>query len=384
MLTIELFLVFAVATLDKKLNDLDDKLTEVTGGQRNEDDDNDDIDYTGGDANDVLYNNEVGQIESNVSPPDLREISDVAINVGKTAASFLAEKVGGAATSIRMHQSMSGRPPFVMTAVEDDDDEYVEGEEYSDDGDDDDEEELGWSESEEEEEEEEECDSGDDEVDFTNQGQSQPQLPLESLDVVKMRESLKNAEEERNQCMQLVEDRNQEICKLKLALDQWNAHESSSDQEVQCLKDLRREVLWFRKLVAVSQQEEPPSELKSILSEMRGEVSKEQNIADLEMKIQSVKDSLATSYAKIDHLLLVREDVKQTALKERMGRLEEIMSALQKEIGENRDQIIQLRVQQQALEEREIVEQIACPRDSPSSSTSSGVLIGKDGIIENY
>ena len=41
--------------LDKNLNALDDKLTEVTGGNRNEDDDNDNIDYTGGDANDVLY-----------------------------------------------------------------------------------------------------------------------------------------------------------------------------------------------------------------------------------------------------------------------------------------------------------------------------------------
>jgi hypothetical protein len=370
---------FVVATLDKKLNDLDDKLSEVTGGHRNEDDD---IDYTGGDANDILYNNKVGQIESNVSPPDLREISDAAMNVGKTAASFLAEKVGVAATSIRMHQSIGGRPPFVMTAVEDDDDEYVEGEEYSDDCD---EEELGWSESEEEEEAAAECDSGDDEVDFTNiEGRSQPQLPLESLDVVKMRENLKNAEEERNQFLQLVEDRNQEICNLKLALDQCNSrYESSPYPDVQSLDDLRREVLWFRKLVVVTRKEESPTELKSILSEMRNKVLKQQNVADLEMKIQTVKDTLATSYAKIDQFLLVREEVKQTGLKERMERLEGIMGALQKEIEENRDQ---MQLQQQALVEqpaREIVEQIVSPRDSPSSSTSSGVLIGKDGIVEN-
>ena len=373
--------------LDKNLNALDDKLTEVTGGNRNEDDDNDNIDYTGGDANDVLYNNNNNNktTDSNVSPPDFREMSFAAMNVGISAASLLAgvgEKVKGATTSIRMHQSM-GRPPFVMAAVEDDDDEYVEGEEYSDDGQEEEEEEelLGWSES---EEEEEESDSGDDEVDFTNEGQFQ--LPLESLDVVKMRESLKNAEEERNQCMQLVEDRNQEISKLKLSLDQ-NTHEPSFDLEVQCLNDLRREVLWYRKLIAVKRQEEPPTELKSILSEMRDEVSKEQSIADLKMKIQSVKDSLATSYAEIDQSLLVREEVKQTALKERIVGLESVMFALQNETEENRDKITQLKLQQQTLEDqppaRETVEQIAHPRVSPSSSTSSGVLIGKDGIVEN-
>ena len=371
--------------LDKNLNALDDKLTEVTGGNRNEDDDNDNIDYTGGDANDVLYNNNNNnETDSNVSPPDFREMSFAAMNVGISAASLLAgvgEKVKGATTSIRMHQSM-GRPPFVMAAVEDDDDEYVEGEEYSDDGQEEEEEELlGWSES---EEEEEESDSGDDEVDFTNEGQFQ--LPLESLDVVKMRESLKNAEEERNQCMQLVEDRNQEISKLKLSLDQ-NTHEPSFDLEVQCLNDLRREVLWYRKLIAVKRQEEPPTELKSILSEMRDEVSKEQSIADLKMKIQSVKDSLATSYAEIDQSLLVREEVKQTALKERIVGLDRVMFALQNETEENRDKITQLKLQQQALEDqppaRETVEQIAHPRVSPSSSTSSGVLIGKDGIVEN-
>jgi len=360
----------AIATLDKKLNDLDDKLTEVTGGNRNEDDDSDDIDYTGGDANDVF----VGQIDSNenVSPPDLTEISDAAMNVGKTAASFLAgvgEKVGGAATSIRMHQSM-GRPPFVMAAVEDDDDEYVEGEVYNGQVDDEgeEEEELGWSESE-EEEEEEGSDSGD-EVDFTNESQSQ--LPLESLDVVKLRESLKNAEEERNQCMQLVEDRNQEICKLKVALDQRN-NQSSFDSET----DLRREVLWFKKLIAVTRQEESPAQLQSILSEMRDKGSNKHSVADLEMKIQSVKDSLATCYTKIDQSLLTREEVKQTALKERIGELEGIKYALHNEVKNNRDQIIQLELQQQELEEqsaRETVE-LARPQNSPSSSTSSGGLL---------
>eukprot|EP00574_Skeletonema_japonicum_P010091 CAMPEP_0201722464 /NCGR_PEP_ID=MMETSP0593-20130828/6840_1 /ASSEMBLY_ACC=CAM_ASM_000672 /TAXON_ID=267983 /ORGANISM="Skeletonema japonicum, Strain CCMP2506" /LENGTH=375 /DNA_ID=CAMNT_0048213427 /DNA_START=27 /DNA_END=1154 /DNA_ORIENTATION=- len=353
----------AIATLDKKLNDLDDKLNEVTGGNSNEEDD---VDYTGGDANDIF----VGQVDDDdVSPPDLTEISDAAMNVGKTAASFLSgvgEKVGGAATSMRMHQSM-GRPPFVMTAVEDDDDEYVEEEEYSGE-DDEEEEELGWSESDEEEEVEE--DSGDDEVDFTNEGTSH--LPLESLDVVKMRESLKKAEEERNQCMQLVEDRNQEICKIKLALDQSTIHESSF-KEMQSLDDLRREVLWSRKLIAVTRQEESPTELKSILSEMRDKISNEQNVADLEMKIQSAKDSLATCYEKIDQSLLAQEEVRQTALKEKIGELETKKCALQNEIKNNRDQIAQLKVLQHELEDQSAGETVKL--HSPSSSTSSGVLI---------
>mmetsp|Transcript_11512 Transcript_11512/g.19071 ORF Transcript_11512/g.19071 Transcript_11512/m.19071 type:complete len:365 (+) Transcript_11512:70-1164(+) len=342
----------AIAALDKKLNDLDDKLNELTGGNRSENDDN--IDYTGGDANDVF----VGQIDSiaNLSP-DLTEFSDAAMNVGKTAASLLSsvgEKVGDAATSLRMHQS-TGRPPFVMAAVEDDSDEYVEEEEeYSEE-----EEELGWTESDED-------DSGDDEVDFTNERTSH--LPLESLDVVKMRESLKNAEEERNQCMQMVEDRNQEICKLNLALDQSSIHESSIEPGVQCLDDLRREVLWFRKLIAVRRQEESPTELKLILSAMRGKSFNAQNVDELEMKIQSIKDSLSTCYAKIDRSLLAREEVMQTALKERIGELKRNTRALQNEIRNHRDQITQLKVLQHELEK-----QRSC--GSPSSSTSSGVLI---------
>lgn len=342
------------------MNDLDDKLSEVTGGNnRNEDDD---VGYTGGDANDIF----VGQIDDDVvSPPDLSEISDAAMNVRKTAASFLSgvsEKVGDAAASMRMHQSM-GRPPFVMAAVEDDDDEYVEEEEYSGE----EEEELGWTESEEEEEEE----SGDDEVDFTNDSPSH--LPLESLDVVKMRESLKKAEEERNQCMQLVEDRNQEICKMKLALDQCTNYESSFEQ-VQSLDDLRREVLWFRKLI-VTRQEESPTELKSILSDMRDKISNEQNVAELEMKIQLVKDSLATCYTKIDQTLLAQEEARQTALRRKIGELETKKCALQNETKINRDQIAQLKVLQHELEEQSAKETVQFPSPSPSSSTSSGVLI---------
>ena len=362
----------SVATLDKKLNELDDQFNEVTGGNRNEDDDN--IDLTGGDANDVF----VGQIDSieNVSPPDLTEISDAAMNVGKSAASLLSsvgEKVGGAATSLRMHHQSTGRPPFVMAAVEDDDDEYIEEEEDCSgqcEEEESEEEELRWTESEEEEEE-----SGDDEVDFTNEGTSS-HLPLESLDVVKMRENLKNAEEERNQCMQMVEARNQEICKLNLALDQCTINQTSFNPEGQYLDDLRREVLWFRKLIAVTRQEESPTELKSILSEMRDEISNVQNHA-LEMKIQSVKDCLATCYAKIDQSMLTREEVMQTALKEQIGELERKACALRNVIRDDSDQIAQLKVLQRELEEQSTKEavQLASPCGSPSSSTSSGVLI---------
>ena len=334
----------AVVSLDRKLNELDDKLTEVTGGNRTEDEENDNIDYTGGDANDVLYNNEVEQIDSDLSPPDFRDLSETAMNAGKNAASFLvgiSEKV--AATSMRMHQT--GRPPFVLNAVEDDDDEYVEEEGYTDE---DDEEELGWSESEE-----------DDEVDFTN---DQSQLPLESLDVVKMRESLKNAEEERNQCMQLVEDRNQEICRLKLALSQHDSCAASFDTDLLNLNDLKREVMWLRKVIAVSQQKESPTELKAILSEMR-EVSKDRSMTVLERKIRSTKES----FFKEDKL-------KQKTLNERIEVFEAKNFRLQNEISECRDRLTQLKLEQLDLREQKRNDQ-AQMRNSPSSSMSSGVLI---------
>jgi hypothetical protein len=391
------------------LNDLDDKLTEIAGGDRNNDDycdtdRNGDLDYTGGDANDVLFN--VGrQIDSVASPPDLKEMSAAALNMGKSAASFftgMGEKVGDAASAIRIRQSM-GRPPFVMAAVEDDDDEYVEGSEYSE-GEEEDEEVFGWSES--EEADEEESGSGDDEVDFTIEGQS-TSLLLESLDVVKMRQRLLHAEEERNHCLQMVEDRNQEICKLKFAADQLTRHDSSTYSGVglHYHNELRREVLWFRTLVAVTRQEEVSSKLKPIISEMRDEVNKsnctdmkpasiQQNIADLERERQSVKDNLVNSYAKISQELVLREEVKQTSLKERTAAMIEKLRALQNEIGANRNQITQLKLQQRASEEKSAkrtVDQssfqqvIAAARsqDSPTSSDSSGVLIGKDGVVEN-
>lgn len=132
-------------------------------------------------------------------------------------------------------------------------------------------------------------------------------------------------------------------------------------------------MLWFRKLIAVTRQEESPTELKSILSEMRDEIS----FCALEMKIQSVKDCLATCYAKIDQSMLTREDVMQTALKEQIGELERKACALRSVIRDNSDQIAQLKALQRELEEQSTKEavQLASPCGSPSSSTSSGVLI---------
>lgn len=360
------------------MNDLDDKLDEITGGRRGNDDGNDELDYTGGDANDVLYNN---------NEEDLSGISDAAMNVGKSAASFLAgvgEKVGGATASIRMHQS-TGRPPFVMAAVEDDDDEYVEGEEQQKEEDEEEEEEaqLGWSDS--DEEEEEGSSSGDDEVDFTNEKQS---LALESFDVVKMRQGLSHAEKERNHCLQMVEDRNQEICNLKLFVDQFNLQDSTSSP--QDLETPKRDVFWFKTLLAVTQQDEDPNQLKSILSEMRKELNRsavritnDETIVDLEMKIQSTKESLANSQATINQTLLVKEEVKQTALKEKLEALKVRLCALQEEIEASRGNIADLQLQKEELleklvDDRQVAAKVRPEQNSPSSSTSSGVLVGRN------
>lgn len=377
-LYVSFLLIYAeVASLDKKLNDLDDKLDEITGGRRGNDDGNDELDYTGGDANDVLYNN---------NEEDLSGISDAAMNVGKSAASFLAgvgETIGGAAASIRMHQSI-GRPPFVMAAVEDDDDEYVEGEEQRQQQQEEEEAQLGWSDS--EEEEEEGSNSDDDEVDSTNERRS---LALESFDVVKMRQGLSHVEKERNHCLQMVEDRNQEICKLKLFVDQFNLQDSTASS--QDLETLKRDVFWFKTLLAVTQQDEDPNQLKSILSEMRKEMNRsgvkitneETTIVDLEMKIQATKESLANSHTRINQTLLVREEVKQTALKKKVEELKERICALQEEIEASRCNIADLQLQKEELleklvDDRQVAAKVRSEQNSPSSSTSSGVLVGRN------
>lgn len=358
------------------MNDLDEKLDEITGRRRGNDDGDDELDYTGGDANDVLYNH---------NEEDLSGISDAAMNVGKSAASFLAgvgETVGGAAASIRMHQS-TGRPPFVMAAVEDDDDEYVEGGEQQQEEEEEEEEaQLGWSDSEEEEEEEEGSSSGDDEVDFTNERQS---LTLESFDVVKMRQGLSHVEKERNHCLQMVEDRNQEICKLKLFVDQFSLRDSTSSS--QDLETLKRDVLWFKTLL----QGEDPNQLKSILSEMRMELNRsrvritneETTIVGLEMRIQSTKESLANSQATINQTLLVKEKVKQTALKKKLEALKVRLCALQVEIETSRGNIADLQLQNEELleklvDDRQVAVKVRSEQNSPSSSTSSGVLVGRN------
>jgi hypothetical protein len=360
------------------LNDLDDKLDEITGGRRGNDDGNYELDYTGGDANDVLYNN---------NEEDLSGISDAAMNVGKSAASFLAgvgETVGGAAASIRAHQS-TGRPPFVMAAVEEDDDEYVEGEEQQQQQQEEEEEaQLGWSDS--EDEEEEESSSGDDEVDFTNN--ERQSLALESFDVVKMRQGLSHVEKERNHCLQMLEDRNQEICKLKLFVDQFSLHDSTPS--FRDLETLKRDVLWFKTLLAVTQQDEDPNQLKAILSEMRKEldrsgvrITNDRAIVDLEMKIQSTKESLANSQATINQSLLVKEEVKQTALKEKLEALTVRICALQEEIEARRGNIADLQLQKEELleklvDDRQVAAKVRSEQNSPSSSTSSGVLVGRN------
>lgn len=160
-------------------------------------------------------------------------LNETALNIGKSAASLfknvsgvvgaVGESLGEATKELRMHHP-SGRPPFVRTALDEDDDEYIEGEEASDDEQNDSEEEasLGWG----SESEEEVCVGGEDgsihdEVAFGIGTPMHPTpLKFESIDIVKLRRTLMQAENERNNMMQMVEERNEEIVRLKCFLEE--------------------------------------------------------------------------------------------------------------------------------------------------------------------
>jgi len=101
-------------------------------------------------------------------------------------------------------------------------------------------------------------------------------LELESLDVVKMRRRLLDAEEQRNMLMQMVESRNEEICKLRCVVEHRRQRDST-------MRHLEREVEWWEHLVAVCSEMtstttedsvnqrhvDSVNELKSILNRMR-------------------------------------------------------------------------------------------------------------------
>jgi exonuclease VII large subunit len=150
--------------------------------------------------------------------------------------------------------------------LEDDDDEYIEGEEDA--SVEEDETSLGWdSDSEEEEvsiggDGNDEDDSIHDEVAFDSEPCMPPTpLKLESIDVVKLRRTLMHAESERNNMMLMVEERNEEINRLKGALEQKPQSDLKSEQET--LDELETELKCLRIVVALKSAQATVNELKT-------------------------------------------------------------------------------------------------------------------------
>jgi len=281
----------------------------------------------------------------------LREVSDAALHIGRSAASFLkgglsavagvGEAVEEAAMGLRMHQG-KGRPPFVMNALEDDDDEYVEG-----DAEDDEEVSLGWGSSDSEGGNEVSVEEGgsnygsDDgsheELEFTAGDCKSPVPPtplkLESLDVVKLRRNLMHAEGERNNMMQMVEERHEEICTLRWTLEQKQCNNDKGGNSEG--DDLRREIEWLNNLMAArnvndaTQQDDSRKALKSMVEQMKCDVElacAKATVQELKMKIE-----------------LLNERNKQRHLEEQINQRKEKVEQLQNEAKETNERISQVK-----------------------------------------
>eukprot|EP00804_Cyclotella_cryptica_P013353 CCRYP_005122-RA/>CCRYP_005122-RA protein AED:0.05 eAED:0.05 QI:0/-1/0/1/-1/1/1/0/573 len=263
----------------------------------------------------------------------LQEVSHAALQIGKSAASLLhsgwwadvasnVEKVMEGSSSF--HYQPSGRPPFVRIAGEEDDDEYYEDEEEED-GD-------GWgSHSDSEDappnnvndhnEDEDDDESIHDEVDFvegqtTSSSSPLSPLKLESLDVVKLRRTLMQAEHERNNVMAMVEERNEEIARLNCMLLERRRQKMSGSESCE-VEELQKEVERWRNIVAVTKAHATVCELK--------------------VKIDAIKGTSNYSMESFDSLIQ-EEHSKQVVL--------------QKELDEYREKIQEIERQKQMADER--------------------------------
>lgn len=253
--------------------------------------------------------------------------------VSAVAADVLTGAIEEAHASMTTSLIMSagaGRPPFVLTAADEDEDEYFEnnGDEMTmmkfvttSEG--------GGGDS------EQNIDDEDEEVHFleaptnTDPRRLNTPLKLESLDVVKMRQRLMRAEEQRNLLMQMVDGRNEEICKLRYDLEQRKqrrscrqASDSNSDaiDHQKCggsgsrcsggerIQGLKRELEWWKHLVSSindsDQHGVSMKALSAILQQLRDDVRHSRNcsvqesikaseevIRDLQFRIQKIKDN---------------------------------------------------------------------------------------------
>ena len=285
-----------------------------------------------------------------------QEVSDAALRFGKSAATFLAgagtavsdaiTEVGvvveEATASLAVRQS-KGRPPFVMSAVEDDSDEYYEEEnvveieesEEDEDGD-------GWnSDNNEEVQDEEVCfelspsDSGQ----LSLQQHHTSSLKLESLDVVKLRQSLIVAEEQRMALVQIIDERNEEMCMLRRSMERQQRHHStpssSNGNENDKVNKLKDEVDWLKHLVGATSKDITMATLTSIVHQMRNDLdcqkvkradsSMTKSINASKMKIRDLQTQIETTKN------IQNELHKQSQLQTRLDEMKQKYSCVQNE-----------------------------------------------------
>ena len=358
----------------------------------------------------------------------LREVSDEALSLALSAASFLKEgitgavtELGGAVEELKMHQS-KGRPLFVMDATEEDDDSYYEDDEeeaeteleWEEEDDREEEVELGWGSEDEEDDGDDETSEEDEEVNFLEvslneeEGQASTALrqhtplKLESLDVVRLRRNLMHTETERNQFLQMVDERNEEICKLQSALEQHQQRlQSAASFNDQAgpgeVAELRREVEWLKQLVAArsndsQHRDEATSEMKSIINQRRYEIAKNNRRPNKESSIsestKACKAKIQDLHSEIQALKISscnNEQSKQASHQEELDQLKEKCNNLKLEtqatnecIDRRQTQLQKLRKQQRALAD-EHAAFLTSPASTPSSSMSSGVKVSSDG-----
>jgi hypothetical protein len=285
-------------------------------GDRYDDDDDEENDNVGeeNEWNGLFEEFKTGifSLKSSVSA-----VSAVAADVFTGA---IEEAHASMTTSLIMSAGAGGRPLFVLSAADEDEDEYFEDEgdetimNFMDSG-------IGDDNNEEEDIDQNE--NEDEEIIFLEPArisnedhEHEPRwlstpITLESLDVVKVRQRLMRAEEQRNTLMQMVEGRNEDICKLRFDLDQQKLQrllrrQSEHDQ----IHWLKREVEWWKLLISSNTNDSVRSgasvkALSAIISQMREDLrpnvnncsvgdsinASEEVIRDLQLRIQTIKEN---------------------------------------------------------------------------------------------
>ena len=274
-----------------------------------------------------------------------QEVSDAALRFGKSAATFLA----GAGTAVSDAITEVGVVVEGATAsltvhpLEDDSDEYYEEEnaveieesEEDEDGD-------GWnSDNNEEVQDEEVCFelSPSDGGQLSLQQHHTSPLKLESLDVVKLRQRLIVAEEQRMALVQIVDERNDEMCMLRRSLEKQQRHHStpssSNGNENDKVNKLKDQVDWLKHLVGATSKDTSMATLTSIVHEMRYDLdcqkvkradsSMTKSINASKMKIRDLQTQIKTTKN------IQNELHKQSQLQTRLDEMKQKYSCVQNE-----------------------------------------------------